>query len=157
MQAVESPFLETVRIVESPECQDVARRFVEAHYPHVAQRIEYLRNPEAPDCQEIMSYAAFDKAYDILHDIAQLAKRRGLDLPRPYTFGTPDNGVQYEWRKGAREFHLEIIPAGEAIRCEYLMCESSDLQEGSEGELIGPFDASPVITEFLSWVEKGWL
>lgn len=131
------------------------KRFIEKHYPHVAKRLEYLRNIEIPDGQKAEIRAAFDRAYSILYEIAFLARRRGIALPRPYTFGTPDNGVQYEWRRGEREFHLEIIPKRGGLRYEYLISKSPDPRDGDEGELTDPIGSSPIVREFLSWVGKG--
>lgn len=135
----------------------MAKRFVEENYPHVAQRLEGLRHLDMPIGQEAEIRATFDRAYDILYKIARMALSRGVILARPYTFGTPDNGVQYEWRRGGREFHLEIIPKHEESQYRYLLCPSSDPYEGDEGELGAPLDSAPAIKDFISCVEKGLL
>jgi hypothetical protein len=134
-----------------------AKQFVEERYPHVADRLEYLRNIEASSDQQIIIQGAFNQAYVALYEIAQMAKDLNMPLEEPYTFGTPDDGVQFEWRRGEREFHLEIIPNKLEPRYGYLLCPSLDLYKAEEGEFVGPLYSSPIIAEFLSWVVKGWL
>jgi len=134
-----------------------AKLFMGEKYPHVVDRLEYLRNIEAPSEQQTVIQAAFDQAYVALYEIAQMAKDRNVPLEEPYTFGSPNDGVQYEWRRGEREFHLEIIPKRTEPSYGYLLCPSLDLYEANEGEFDGPLSSSPILETFLSWVEKGWL
>jgi hypothetical protein len=134
-----------------------AQRFVEENYPHVAKRLEGLRNFKMPEGQETVIEAAFNQAYEALCNIARMALGRDIRLAEPYTFGTPDFGVQYEWRRGERQFHLEIIPGKGETRYGYLLWPSLSLDDGKEGEFVGPLNESSVIKEFLGWVEKGWL
>jgi len=135
----------------------VAKRFVQENYPHVVQRLEGLRNCRMPEGQETIVKAAFDQAYDTLYEIAKMALGRRIVLPEPYTFGTPNSGVQYEWRRGERQFHLEIMPRKGGSYYGYLLWPSFSLDEGKEGEFEGPLAASPIIKEFLGWVEEGRL
>jgi hypothetical protein len=128
----------------------VAKQFVERFYPHVAERLEYLRQCATP--------AAIERAYEILHELASLTEKRHITFPEPLTFGDADDGIQYEWRNKGREFHLDIMPDSDTLRYEFLMCESMSLHEGKEGDagdLNQPLDSSLIILEFLSWVEMG--
>jgi hypothetical protein len=135
----------------------MAQRFVEENYPHVAKRLGGLRNFKIPEGQDTVIEAAFSRAYDALYTIAQMALGRYIRLAEPYTFGTPNNGVQYEWRRGEVQFHLEIIPGKGEPRYGYLLWPSLSLDDGKEGEFVGPLNESSVIKEFLGWVEKGSL
>jgi hypothetical protein len=137
--------------------QQRAQDFVDRNYPHVAQRLEHLRKTEISSDETICVGMAFERAYTVLHELAQLAKDQDSELPRPYTFGTRDNGVQFEWCKGEREIHLEIIPHPGGLRYEYMMCPSADPSKWEAGELPLPLDSSPVIRTFLAWVKEGWL
>ncbi len=134
----------------------VAERFVEENYPHVAKRLEGLRMNFGSE-RDTTIEVAFNQAYDVLYRIAQMAWGRNIRLEEPFTFGTPDNGVQYEWRQGERQFHLEIIPSKGEVRYGYLLWPSLSLEEGEEGEFAGSLNESPVIKTFLRWVEKGLL
>ncbi|MGB6065475.1 MAG: hypothetical protein WBG50_11745 [Desulfomonilaceae bacterium] len=134
----------------------MVKRFVCRNYPHVAQRLAYLSASEKELGHEIFE-GAFDRAYEIIYDFARMARDRGAKLSRPYTFGTPDLGVRYEWRRGGREFHLEIIPENKTLRYEYLIRETAQPNQGEAGDIEGVLNSSSVVAEFLSWVEQGWL
>jgi hypothetical protein len=106
--------------------------------------------------------SSIKRAYEILHELSILSEKRGIPLPQPYTYGTPDDGIQFEWKywknKG-REFHLEIIPTTDSLRYEYLLCENFSLDSGSEGDagdLNESIADSPVIETLLSWVAQGF-
>jgi len=146
----------TLRQME-PKRFTVARRFVEENYPHVAKRLESLRKSGGYQSRDTVLEGAFDQAYDALYKIARMALARYIRLAEPYTFGTPDNGVQYEWRRGERQFHLEIVPGKKQARYGYLLWPSLSLDAGKEGEFVGPLNESAVVKEFLGWVEKGLL
>ncbi len=132
-----------------------AKYFVEENYPHVVRRLERLRNFKIPASQVNAIQAAFDHAFYVLYQIARKALGRGFILSEPLTFGTPDNGVQYEWRRGERQFHFEIIPNEREPRYGYLLWPSLSLDDGEEGEFDDFASASPIIGDFLSWMEKG--
>lgn len=70
-------------------------------------------------------------------------------LPPPHVTAVSGGGIQFEWRRGARELEIEFGPLDEGLSIEYL--------RSSHGEPIneGTVETVPDLLDHLGWIVRG--